>query len=118
MTCTITSSRRDWVRSIKIPAKRVKMVTGRAWAMVTKASAAGEPVRSRTSQAWVVRKSQPPHWAIAALTKYVRKLGTDRADLGTDVHVGTPGTNKGDRSWLRLQQKTRWSCAAAGTVTS
>ena len=46
-------------------------------------SAAGEPVKSSTSQAWVVRNSQPPHCAIAALMKYVRKLGTDRADRGT-----------------------------------
>ena len=76
------------MRSIKIPAKRVRIVTGRACAMVTAASAAGEPVKSRTSQAWVVLSSQPPHWATAALRKYVRKLEIDRADRGTTSHVG------------------------------
>lgn len=67
-TWTPTISRLVCVRSIRTPEKSVRMVTGSACATVTTPSAAGEPVRSRTSQAWVVRSSQPPHWATMAPT--------------------------------------------------
>ncbi len=66
-TWTVTSSGRVEARSMSTPAKSVKIVTGNAWAKVTRPSAAGEPVRSSTSQAWVVRSSQLPHWESAAL---------------------------------------------------
>src|SRR5881392_2981341 len=79
-----------------MPANSVRMVTGRACAIVTAARAAGEPVRSSTSQAWVVRSSQPPHWAIAALVKYVRKLGTANAERRFRRSVATRLTSAGE----------------------
>ena len=42
---------------------------GQRLGMVTSASAAGEPVRSRTSHAWAVRSSHEPVCAAAALAK-------------------------------------------------
>ena len=39
------------MRSISTPENSVRIVTGSAWATVTTPSAAGEPVRSSTSQA-------------------------------------------------------------------
>src|SRR5205809_974466 len=68
-TPTPTIRRRVCMRSISTPEKRVRMVTGSAWATVTTPSAAGEPVRSSTNQAWVVRRSHPPHCATPAPTK-------------------------------------------------